>query len=91
MNYNELKNFLQKKMRMSHIYQPVMIKTLLRSKGIASDKEIAAKLLYFDPSQLEYYQTITNNMVGKVLRNHSIVSKSKQGYILTDFETLSEA
>ena len=28
-----LKEFIQDKMSMSHIYQPVMIKTLLQNKG----------------------------------------------------------
>ena len=64
MNYNQLKFFLKEKMRMAHIYQPVMIKKLLKNKGAATDKEIAEILLQFDPSQMEYYQNITNNMVG---------------------------
>lgn len=89
MNYNEIKQFLVEKMRMSHIYQPVMIKKLLDEKGVATDVEIANELLKFDPSQLEYYQNITNNMVGKVLRNHKIVGKDKKFYNLMDFDSLS--
>lgn len=89
MNYNEIKLFLVEKMRMSHIYQPVMIKKLLEKEGQATDIEIANELLKFDPSQLEYYQSITNNMVGKVLRNHKIVEKNKKLYHLTNFENLS--
>jgi hypothetical protein len=91
MNYNELKLFLTKKMRMSHIYQPVMIKKLLVSNGEATDKEIATQLLQYDPSQIEYYQAITNNMVGQVLRKHQIVTKEKKNYSLVDFEVLSKA
>jgi hypothetical protein len=51
MNYQQLKLFLTEKMRMSHFYQPVMIKKLLKNKGAATDKEIAEILLQFDPSQ----------------------------------------
>ncbi len=90
MNYNELKLFLTKKMRMSHIYQPVMIKKLLASNGAATDEAIATQLLQYDPSQLEYYQSITNNMVGKVLRSHAIVTKNKNEYALTDFERMGK-
>lgn len=77
-------------MRMSHIYQPVMIKKLLKNNGEASDKDIATQLLQFDPSQIEYYQNITNKMVGKVLKNHKIVNKEKNSYSLIDFNVLSQ-
>ena len=66
---------------MSHIYQPVMIKALLLRNGKASKTEIAEEILRYDPSQVEYYESIVNNMVGRVLRNHDVVRKEKR---LTD-------
>lgn len=90
MVYTELEAFLLKKMRMSHIYQPAMIKHLLRNNGVASDAEIAKELSQQDPTQIEYYQNITNNMVGKVLRNHQIVDKTKKEYHLNGFNELSQ-
>jgi ATP adenylyltransferase len=90
MNYQNLKEFLAEKMRMSHIYQPVMLKRLLEGKGSATDKEIAQTLLNYDPSQLEYYQNITNKMVGKVLRSHNVVEKSRNTYTLIDYEDLTQ-
>ena len=39
---SKLKKFIERKMRMSHIYQPVMIKTLLTNDGKA-DKNLIAK------------------------------------------------
>ena len=89
MNYQNLKEFLAEKMRMSHIYQPVMLKRLLEGKGSATDIEIAQTLLNYDPSQLDYYQNITNKMVGKVLRSHNIVEKSRDKYTLVDFQELN--
>ncbi|MES2006315.1 MAG: HIT domain-containing protein [Bacteroidota bacterium] len=88
MHFQEFKVFLDEKMKMSHIYQPVMIKKLLSSHGVASDLDIAGELLKFDPSQIEYYQKITNNMVGKVLRSHNIVEKDKSTYHLVGFDAL---
>jgi len=90
MIYNELKSFLLEKMRMSHIYQPVMIKHLLRNHGVASDSDIAKEISLQDPTQIEYYQNITNNMVGKVLRNHKIVDKNKKEYALNGFSDLTQ-
>lgn len=84
-----LKEFLLERMRMSHIYQPVMIKHLLRNNGLANDVDIAKDISMHDPSQIEYYQDITNNMVGRVLRNHKIIEKSKKGYTLNGYEELT--
>ena len=75
---------------MSHIYQPLMIRYLLAESGKASDEKIAGEILKYDPSQIEYYQKIVNNMVGKVLRNHEIVSKIKNEYFLADFKYLTD-
>jgi len=85
-----LKDFITEKMRMSHIYQPVMIKALLLRNGKASKTEIAEEILQYDPSQVEYYESIVNNMVGKVLRNHDVVRKEKNDYYLNGFERISQ-
>jgi len=77
MNYEELHEFILHKMRMSHIYQPVMLRTLLENGGECHQADIAKALTMNDESQIEYYTQITNNMVGKVLRNHGIVARDK--------------
>ena len=84
-----LKEFLEDRMRMSHIYQPVMIKTLLQNGGQADRREIARSILSYDQSQIEYYENVVSNMVGRVLTNHGIVNKEKHLYSLVDFESLS--
>jgi ATP adenylyltransferase len=88
--FGQLKEFLEEKMRMSHIYQPVMIKHLLRNNGAANAIDIAKDISLQDPTQLEYYQNITNNMVGRVLRNHKIIDKNKKDYSLNGFQELSQ-
>jgi len=91
MRYRELKDFLTNKMRMSHIYQPLMIKTLLKNYGVCHERSIAKELLINDESQIEYYTNITNNMVGRVLRNHKIVQRDRKTkkYRLVGIEYLS--
>jgi diadenosine tetraphosphate (Ap4A) HIT family hydrolase len=88
MKYPELKNFVQKRMRMSHIYQPVMIMALLRHHGKCSVTQIAKAILAHDESQIEYYKRITNNMVGRVLRNHGVVEKDGDNYFLSGYDRL---
>ena len=63
-SFKHLRDFIVKHMRMSHIYQPVMIKELLRRGCEASIREIAAAFLARDESQLEYYEKITKDMPG---------------------------
>ena len=65
--YEQLAHFINHEMRMSHVYQPVMLRELLKRKGAATVTEVARALLAEDRSQLEYYEQITKNMVGRVL------------------------
>jgi ATP adenylyltransferase len=76
---NNLLDFITHKMRMSHIYQPVMLRELLLSGGEASVEQIAKALLTYDRSQVEYYGIRTKNMVGRVLTNNKIVEPIKDG------------
>jgi ATP adenylyltransferase len=86
-----LLDFIKSKMKMSHIYQPVMIKSLLANNGKMDIEELAKELLKYDLSQVEYYRGITNNMVGTVLRKHNIVEKEKNAYKLVEFNSLTES
>ena len=90
MNFPDLKHFLINRMRMSHIYQPVMLMTLLKEGGVASIENLSKKLLIEDKSQQEYYGNITRNMVGRVLNNHGIVQKDGKIFKLRDYETYTE-
>jgi hypothetical protein len=82
-SFKNLRDFIQKRMRMSHIYQPVMIRELLKRGGKASIRNIAAAFLARDASQLEYYEQITKNMPGKVLGKHGIAERDGDEYRLT--------
>jgi ATP adenylyltransferase len=88
MTYEQLVDFVQNRMRMSHVYQPVMLLALLRGGGRRSTADIARSILLHDESQVEYYENVTKNMVGRVLRQHSIVEKAGGGFALVDFEDL---
>jgi diadenosine tetraphosphate (Ap4A) HIT family hydrolase/5-methylcytosine-specific restriction endonuclease McrA len=88
--YDTLKTFIREKMRMSHIYQPVMLAELLKGAGSASIKQIAKALLARDESQVAYYEEIVKNMVGKVLtKNHGLTERTGDRYQLKDFVDLS--
>jgi len=88
--YQELKTFITEDMRMSHIYQPVMLIELLKHNGQASVGQIAQAILNRDPTQIEYYSEIVKNMVGRVLtKNRGITDKEGNQYKLKDADQLS--
>jgi ATP adenylyltransferase len=52
MKFEELVEFIEQRMRMSHVYQPVMLKTLLGNNRECSETTIARELLQHDLSQI---------------------------------------
>lgn len=90
MNYETLHRFIAEEMRMSQVYQPVMLMELLKSNGTASVKQIAQAILDKDPTQVEYFSEIVKNMVGRVLtKNRGITEKHGDTYKLIGAEQLS--
>ena len=82
--YERLRTFIEKKMRMSHVYQPVMLHTLLRNGGSATIREISSAVLSHDESQIEYYEQIVKHMPGRVLAAHGIVAREGHRYRLAN-------
>ena len=74
MTFKELYDFIENKMRMSHIYQPLLIKTLVEADGSATLRQLASEFVLEDESQLQYYESTIKKMPVKVLKNHGIVS-----------------
>ena len=84
-----LEQYILNQMRMSHIYQPVMLKVLLENNGSASVEQIATSLLTYDQSQIEYYNLRTKKMVGKVLSNNSVVEPIKDGNSIKGYRLIT--
>ena len=90
MTYEELKKFIAAQMSLSHVYQPVMLKTLLENGGTASSETIAAEILAKDPTQLQYYVDRVKNMVGRVLtKERGVTERDGNNYSLLGFNDLS--
>ena len=75
MTFDDLIAFLETKMSMSHIYQPLLIKTLIDSGGSATIRQLANAFLSQDESQLIYYEDRIKQMPLKILGKHGIVTK----------------
>ena len=89
--FDELMLFVSERMRMKHIYQPVMLMTLLRRKGEATRRQIAKEILARDGSQIEYCEQVVQNMVGDVLtRRRGITERDGHTYRLKGYAGLTE-
>jgi len=89
MQYHKLLQFVEQDMRMSHVYQPVMIRELLDRGGRASREDIARALLKEDRGELEYYCEITRDMVGRVLIHRGVAKRIGADYELPGHEQLT--
>lgn len=88
--FEELSDFIRNQMRMSHVYQPVMLIELLRNGGKASVTKIAKAILSKDTSQIKYYEDVTKNTAGKVLTDkRGITTMDNNTYSLKRYEELT--
>lgn len=86
LTFAKLQDYIRRSMRMSHLYQPVMLRVLLENGGQADTETIAKALLSYDRSQVEYYEIRTKNMVGKVLTQNGIVEPLKDGKRISGYK-----
>ena len=72
MNYKRLKKYLIKDMRMSHVYQPIMIRNLIVNKGKADSEKIAKDLLakFFTHAWFSHIFQFSYMDAGKILLGH---------------------
>ncbi len=74
MTYEQLVDFLSSKMKMSHIYQPLLIRSLVDADGSATLRQLAQFFLSQDESQLLYYEKRIKETPLKVLSRHGVAS-----------------
>jgi len=78
MKFETLCDFIKTKMRMSHIYQPLLIKSLVECNGMATLRQLAFSFLSQDESQLLYYEERIKNMPVPVLKRHGVLDREGQ-------------
>ncbi|CAK6693924.1 HNH endonuclease signature motif containing protein [Synechococcus sp. CBW1107] len=86
-----LRDYIAKRMRMSHIYQPLMLMELLGRRSPAPAQDVARRILGADVTQIDYYTERVKRMVGKVLTGNGITQYGNGTYTLIDGDELSDA
>jgi len=76
MTFNELVDFIENRMRMSHIYQPLLIEGLIDSGGMATVRQMATYFLNLDENNIQYYEKRIKEMPVKVLKKHEVINYS---------------
>ena len=76
MTLDALLQFLRGDIKMSHIYQPVLIRTLLDNGGFCTRRQLALALLMQDESQIEYYEKRLRDMPPPVLKKRGVISET---------------
>jgi hypothetical protein len=56
MEFNDLIDFIDNRMKMSHIYQPLLLRILVEAGGTAIIRQLAHGFLAQDESQLRFYE-----------------------------------
>ena len=78
MTYDQLVDFLEHKMSMSHVYQPLLVRALVDAGGVATVRQLAQVFLVQDESQLLYYEKRIKEMPLKVLKRHEVITSDGQ-------------
>jgi diadenosine tetraphosphate (Ap4A) HIT family hydrolase len=77
LTFTELRDFLERRMKMSHVYQPLVVRYLLESGGSATLRQLAQMLLANDESQVRYYEERLRQMPIPVLVRNGIVERNR--------------
>ncbi len=75
MDTPELLDFITRRMRMSHIYQPLLIRSLLDAGGQSTIRHLAVEFAKADEAQIRYYQDRILKMPLRVLRRHQVIRR----------------
>ena len=76
MEADELLEFLETRMRMSHVYQPLLIRCLLDAGGQATVRQLAIEFSKEDEAQVRYYEDRIKKMPVDVLKGHGVVEEA---------------
>tara|TARA_Y100000996_G_scaffold255121_1_gene200669 strand:- start:145 stop:720 length:576 start_codon:yes stop_codon:yes gene_type:complete len=88
MNISKLEDFIENRMRMSHVYQPLLIRSLLDAGGKATIRNIAIDFAKEDEALIQYYELRIKRMPLNVLKKRGFV-KYENGLVSLSVENLT--
>ncbi|MHB0885620.1 MAG: HIT family protein [Bacillota bacterium] len=82
---NHLATFMLEEMRMQHVYQPLLIRTLIDAGGSATLRQLAVAFLARDERQIKGYERHIKTMPVDVLASHGVVSLQGDQVVLNAY------
>jgi ATP adenylyltransferase len=76
MKFEELVDFIENTMQPQHIYQPLLIRTLVECGGSATVRQLAQTFLEHDESQIRHYESTIKKMPIPVLTRHGVLERT---------------
>ena len=73
----DLHDFILTRMTMQEVYQPAIVKALLKNGGKCTKDELASEISRYDQAAREYYAKIVMRYPKKTLTKHGVVSYDK--------------
>src|SRR5512146_1190534 len=78
MRFPDLLVFVTTRMKMSHIYQPLLMRALIDAGGTATLRQLVHVFLAQDESQLRFYEKRIKEMPLRVLTKHGLLRHEGQ-------------
>ena len=75
MTFEELLEFVNNRMRMAHVYQPLVLEFLADSGGTATVRQLAVAMAAADEAAIDWYENKIDEMPVPVLSNHGVVTR----------------
>ena len=75
MTFDDLLKFVEEDLRMSHVYQPLLISFLVQSGGAATVRQLAQEFALADEASVLHYEKRIKEMPIPVLAKRGVVSK----------------
>lgn len=75
LTFEELIDFVNNRMQMAHVYQPLLIRSLARSGGAATLHQLAREMASADEAAVSFYARKIAEMPVRVLKDRGVVSK----------------
>ena len=82
MDTEQLLEFLEHKMSMTHIYQPLIIRSLLDAGGSATVRQLAVEVAKSNELDLRYYEKIVKRYPRGALRKHGVIEVEADRFVL---------
>jgi ATP adenylyltransferase len=83
LSYDDLAEFIERRMTMSHVYQPLVVRELIEAGGTATLRQLALALVREDEPTVQQAEDRLRNFPVKTLRKHEVIEYDAKRRVLS--------